>query len=210
MIRILMADDHPVVRKGLKQILLETGEFDVEDVASIPEVREALQRSTPQVLLLDINMPGGSGLEFIQEVRQLHPKLPVLILSVYPEEQVGVRALAAGANGYLNKESAPELIVEAVKKLRAGGRFITPGLAERMADWIQAPKESLDPHLQLSGRENTVFLMIALGKSNGEIATDLNLSPKTVSTYRTRIFEKMGMSSAAELARYAVERNLLH
>lgn len=209
MIRVLMADDHPVVRKGLRQILLETGEFAVEEVATFPELRAALQKICPHVLVLDVNMPGGNGLEFITEVRQIFPKLPILILSVYPESEAGVRAVAAGAQGYLNKQSAPELIGEAVRKVHGGGRFITPELADAVAAYIQEPKDSGDPHLGLSGREYTVFRMVASGKGTGEIARELNLSPKTVSTYRTRILEKMQMKSSAELTRYAVERNLL-
>ena len=206
--RVIIADDHPIVRKGLKQILTEAGDMSVDEAASIPELRERLLQSVPQVLVLDVNMPGGSGLEFLAEVRQHYPRLPVLILSVFGEAEVGIRAISGGARGFLNKQTAPDQIVDAVRKLRAGGRFITPELAEAVADHLEHPDRTSTPHLLLSEREHTVLRMIASGKTTGEIAELLGLSPKTVSTYRTRILEKMGMSSTAELVRYVVEHGL--
>lgn len=208
MIRVLIADDHPIVRKGLRLILTGEPDLEVAEASTIPEVREAIIRQPPDILVLDVNMPGGSGLDYIGEVLQTHPRLPVLVLSIHPEEQTGVRAILAGARGYLNKDTAPEKLVEAVRRLMAGGRFVSAALGEALADYISRPPADRPPHEALSEREYTVMRRIAAGEATGEIATSLNLSPKTVSTYRSRILEKMRMTSNAELTRYVVERGL--
>jgi two-component system, NarL family, invasion response regulator UvrY len=208
MIRVLMADDHPIVRRGLRQILSEHGEMAVDEVSTIPELRGYLGKNCPDVLVLDVNMPGGSGLEMIGEVRSLYPRLPILVLSVHPEEQAGVRAMLAGAQGYLNKDSAPESLVDAVTRLKAGGKFISAELGEALANYLQRPDDARLPHELLSEREFTVMKKLAVGQSTGDIAVELNLSPKTVSTYRTRILEKMGMASNADLTRYLIEHGL--
>lgn len=207
MIHILIADDHPIVRRGLKQILAEEG-LTVSEVGTIPELRAQLGRQCPDVLVLDVSMPGGSGLEMLGEIRKLYPKLPVLILSAHREDQVGVRALTAGARGYLAKDAAPEKLVDAVKRLHKGGRFISPELSEALAEYVQRPPEGRALHETLSARELTVLKMISAGVSTGQIAENLNLSPKSVSTYRARILEKMQMRSNAELVRYVVEHGL--
>jgi two-component system, NarL family, invasion response regulator UvrY len=207
MLRVLIADDHPIVRKGLRQLLEDDG-FAVEEAASVPATRGAVGQQIPDVLVLDVNMPGGSGLELVAEFTKSHPRLPVLVLSVHPEEQAGVRAMFAGARGYLSKETAPERLVEAVRKVAGGGRFISPELAEALADFVQRPAGDRPLHESLSSRELSVLKLIAAGKGPSEIGELLNLSPKTVSTYRSRILEKMALSSNAELTRYVVEHGL--
>lgn len=208
MIRVLMADDHPIVRRGLKQIMLEEGGLTVDEVGTIPELRSYLTKQCPDVLVLDVSMPGGSGLEMLGEIRKLYPKLPVLILSAHREDQIGVRALTAGARGYLGKDAAPEKLVDAVRRLYKGGRFISPELSDALADYVQRPADGRAIHELLSARELTVLKMISAGVSTGHIAENLNLSPKSVSTYRARILEKMRMKSNAELVRYVLEHGL--
>ncbi len=208
MIRILIADDHPLLRKGLRLVLTEESDFQVDEVGTIPAVREYLARRTPDVLVLDVNMPGGSGLEVLGEFTKLYPRMPILVLSVHSEEQAGVRAMLGGASGYMNKESAPEKLVEAIRKVRSGGRFVTPELAEALADYLQRPRSDQPLHETLSERELSVLKLIASGHSPSEIAKLLHLSPKTVSTYRSRILEKLKMHSTAELTRYVIENGL--
>jgi two-component system, NarL family, invasion response regulator UvrY len=207
MIRVLVADDHPVVRKGLCMILSEAEEIQVTAEASdAREVLDLLPRVPVDVLVLDIGMPGRSGLELLQNLRQSHPKLPVLILSQYPEEQIAVRAIRAGAAGYLNKESAPDQLVDALRRVHQGRKFLTPSLAELLAVTIEGGRA--EPHQLLSDREYQVLQMIASGKTVSDIAGELCLSVKTVSTYRTRILEKMNLRNNAELTRYALENKL--
>jgi two-component system, NarL family, invasion response regulator UvrY len=207
-IQVLIADDHPIVRRGLKQILSERNGVKVDEVDSFPALRHYLSRRIPDVLVLDINMPGGNGIEMLGELSRLYPQVPVLVLSVHPEEQAGVRAVASGAKGYLTKDAAPEKLAEAVRTLHRKGRYINPRLADAMAEYVRTPRSDLAPHHQLSARELTVLLLIASGRPTGAIAQQMNISPKTVSTYRTRIFEKMRIKSAAELTRYVIEHNL--
>lgn len=207
MIQVLIADDHPIVRKGLRQILEENG-MSVEETASVPATRDSVSKRAPDVVVLDVNMPGGSGLELVGEFHKAFPKLPVLVLSVHAEEQAGVRAMLAGARGYLNKDAAPERLVEAVRKVHAGGRFISPELGEALADYMQRPAGDRAPHEALSVRELAVLKLIAAGKGPSDIGDLLHLSPKTVSTYRSRILEKMGLASNADLTRYVVEHAL--
>ena len=203
-----MADDHPIVRKGLEMILSEQLDFAVHGVGTFPELRAELMHQPPDVLLLDVNMPGGSGLEMIGEAKKLYPNLPVLVLSIYSEDQFGVRAILAGASGYLTKESAPDQMVNAIKALKNGKRFISPELAEALADYVQRPDGKKERHDTLSERELSVLKMIASGMSTGDIAKSLNLSPKTVSTYRSRILEKMRLHSNADLTRYVIDNKL--
>ncbi len=208
MIRVLVADDHPVVRKGLCMILSEGDGIQVVAEANDgPEVLNLLGSVAVDVLVLDIGMPGRSGLEVLQELRQTYPKLPVLILSQYPEEQIAVRAIRSGAAGYLNKESAPDQLVDAVRRVNQGRKFLTANLAELLAVTIEGG--SSEPHQALSSREYQVFQMIATGRTVSDIAADLNLSVKTVSTYRTRILEKMNLKNNSELTRYAIQNKLV-
>lgn len=208
MTRVLIADDHPVVRKGLCLILSDAEGIEVVGEAdNAQQVIEALARQPVDVLVLDIGMPGRSGLELLQDLRLSHPALPVLILSQYPEEQIAVRAIRLGAAGYLNKESAPDQLVDAVRRIQQGRKFLTPSLAELLALSIESGGRK--PHEALSEREFQVLLMIASGKTVSDIAAELVLSVKTVSTYRARILEKMSLKNNAELTRYAILNGLV-
>jgi len=209
MIRVLIADDHVIVRKGLKQIVSETEDMTVAaEAGNGQEVLDAVRANEYDVVLLDISMPGVTGLEALKQLRTERPKLPVLILSIHPEEQYAIRVLKAGASGYLTKASAPDELVTAIRTLAAGRKYITPSIAERLAQTLMAPADGSLPHEALSDREHEVLCLIGRGKTVGEIAKELFLSPKTVSTYRTRLLEKMGMKNNAELMRYALEHGL--
>jgi DNA-binding NarL/FixJ family response regulator len=209
MVRILIADDHAIVRAGLKQILADIPDMMVAGEASNgQEVLDSLRTGEWDVMLLDISMPGKNGLEVLKLARQKTPRLPVLILSMYPEDQYAVRMLRAGASGYLTKESAPDQLVAAIRKVAQGGRYINPTLAEKLAAELDSSLEK-PLHAMLSDREFQIFRAIALGKTASEIATELSLSVKTVSTYRMRVMEKMHMSKNAEIIRYALKNQLL-
>jgi len=209
MLRILIADDHPVVRQGLRQIIAETSDMVVVDEASNGwEVLSKVRASSYDVVLLDISMPGRSGVDILKELKDERPGLPVLILSIHPEEQYALRALRAGASGYLTKESAPDELVAAIRKISMGGKYVSSSLAEILASELGTSDEEL-PHKTLSNREYQVMRMIALGKTVTEIAEELSLSVKTVSTYRSRILEKMRMKNNAEITYYAVKNRLV-
>jgi len=209
MIRILVADDHPVVRQGLKQIVAGTTDiFVVDEAATGQEVLDKVRSNYFDVVLLDITMPGASGLDILKQLRSERPELAILILSMHSEEQYAARVLRAGASGYLAKESAPDELVAAVRKISLGGRYVSPSLAEKLAsDLAVDTQEPL--HQTLSDREYETMRLIASGKTTAEIAEQLSLSPKTISTYRSRILEKMGMRSNTELTLYAVRNRLL-
>ena len=208
MIRVLLADDHTVVRRGLKQILAETEDIRTEgEVDSGADVLRAVRRKKYDIVLLDITLPDQNGLEVLGQLRAAHPNLPVLMLSVHPEEQYAVRALKTGAAGYLTKDSAPEEMVAAIRKVYRGGKYVSAALAERLAGLLGAQEGT--PHESLSEREFQVMLLLANGKSVSEIADRLALSPKTVSTYRARFMEKLGVKSIAELVRYVMEQGLI-
>jgi two-component system invasion response regulator UvrY len=210
MIRILVADDHAVVRQGVKQILADVNDMAVKDEAQNgSETLEKVLQNDYNVVLLDISMPGRSGLEVLKDIKNQRPKLAVLILSMHPEEQYAVRALRAGASGYLTKASAPQELIGAIRKVAGGGKYVTSSLAEKLADEIEIDTEKL-PFERLSNREHQVMLMLASGKSVSDIANELCLSVKTISTYRTRIMDKMGMKKNAELTLYAVHNKLIH
>ena len=205
--RILIADDHAVLREGLKQILAE--EFpnaEFRETGTTQETLDCLHAGERDVLLLDVFMPGRSGLEVLQHARDSQPSLPVLVLSSAPEEQLAVRVLRAGASGYLNKQTAPERLVEAVRRVMAGGRYLSSGIAERLADELS--RSGRLPHETLSDREFEVMHMIVAGKSLKEIAAELSLSVKTISTFHTRIWEKLGVKNDVELVHYALEHGL--
>jgi len=209
MIRILVADDHAVVREGIKTILAGQEGMVVEDEAgSGQEVLNKVTKKNYDVILLDISMPGKSGLEILEELKVMQPKLPVLILSMHPEEQYAVRMLRGGAAGYLTKASAPRELISAIQKVSKGGKYVTVSLAEKLAFELDAHAEK-PCHERLSNREYQVMLMLASGQSVSEVAEELCLSAKTITTYRTRILEKMGMSKNAELTLYAVRNNLI-
>lgn len=209
MIKILIADDHPVVRQGLKDIIKETPDMMVGDEASNgQETLEKVRKSDFDIVLLDISMPGRSGLDILKELKSEKPELSVLILSMHPEEQYAVRALKAGASGYLTKESAPDELIAAIRKASKGRKYITSSLAEKLAFYLEIENER-PLHEALSDREYEVMRMIASGKTITEIAGKLFLSVKTISTYRSRILEKMGMKSNAELTHYALKNRLV-
>lgn len=209
MIRMLIADDHAVVRSGLKQMLSEYVDFSVAgEAANGLEVLKKLREQPYDLLLTDMAMPGRSGIELIKLVKAEHPKLAILVLSMHKEEQYAVRALKAGARGYLTKESAPDQLVSAIRKVAGGGVFISASVAERLALDLNGNHEA-DPHTLLSDREFQIFRMIVSGASLGSIADELSLSVKTVSTHKARILQKMRMTSSAELIHYAIRHQLL-
>lgn len=208
MTRILLADDHAILRQGLKQILADEIAGAVFGEAGDATQTLALLRKQPwDVLVLDVNMPGRNGFEVLAEVSRDFPRLPVLVLSSIAEEQIGLRVIKAGAAGYLNKQTAPERLVEAVQTVLKGGRFITPALAGRLAGEFQRAGSG-PAHEALSARELEVFQLSAAGKSVKEIADELALSAKTISTFRSRVFKKLGLKNDVELARYAQEHGL--
>jgi len=195
MLKILIADDHAIVRQGLKQIVAETRDMVVAGEASNgQELFNKLKEDDYDVIVLDITMPGRSGMDVLRQLRSERPRLPVLILSVHSEEQYALRALRAGASGYLTKESAPDELVVAIRKVSLGGKYISSSLAEKLAFELEVGREQA-PHETLSDREYQVMCMIASGKTVTEIAQELYLSEKTISTYRTRILEKMNMKN---------------
>lgn len=209
MIRIIIADDHTVVRRGLKQILLE--EFSdalIEEVADAGDLLNKVMSAEWDLVISDLSMPGRSGLDALQQIKQTHPKLPVLILSVYSEDQYALRVLKAGASGYLNKDSAPEELTNAVHRVLLGKKYITSSIAEKLATTLDLDSQK-SAHEHLSNREFDVLKLIASGKSISEIADTLSLSITTVSTYRARIMTKMGMKTNADLTLYAIENKLL-
>jgi len=207
--RILIADDHPILRRGLKDILrrdLEGAVFGEAENAQ--QVLSEVQSQDWDLVILDVTMPGRSGLDVLRDLQALRPKLPVLVLSMHPEDQLGKRVLKAGASGYMNKESAPEELIKAVRKVLARGKYVSPALAERLAvDLHEVSGEPL--HETLSDREFEVLRLIGSGRTTSEIAEMLHLSTPTVSTYRTRILEKMKMTTTAELIKYAVRNRLV-
>ncbi len=208
MIKLLIADDHAVVRKGIKQILAETPDIVVADEAGNgDEIYAKLAKKNYDMLLLDISMPGKDGLEILKELKRQKPSLAVLMLSMFPEEQYAVRALKSGASGYLTKDSAPDELIAAIRKVNSGGKYVSAFLAEKLADRVGVKFETY-PHERLSDREFQVLCMIASGKTVKQIGEELSLSIKTVSTYRMRLLEKMEMKNNSELTRYALENKL--
>lgn len=209
MIKILIADDHAIVRRGLKQILTETADMVVAGEAhNGQELLEKMRSDQWDVIVLDISMPGRGGLDILKQLKSERPKLPVLMLTIHPEDQYAVRVLRAGASGYLTKESAPDHLVEAIRKVARGGKYISPHLAERLAFNLESISER-PLHEALSDREFQVLRLIASGKTVKEIGEELSLSVKTISTYRSRILEKMKMKNNAEMTHYAIQQKLV-
>lgn len=208
MIKVLIADDHAVVRNGLKQIIQDRAGLQVAgEACNGQEVLERIRSERWDVLVLDLSMPVRGGLEVLHDVKQICPNLPVLILSMYPENQYGIRALRAGAAGYMNKECALDELVAAIQKVVAGGKYVSPSLAERLAFELSGNLNK-EPHELLSDREYDVMCMIGAGKSPDQIARELSLSIKTISTYRARVLQKLNLNKNAELIRYVLEHNL--
>ncbi len=209
MIRVLIADDHAILRRGLKEILVR--ELDQVTCGEAEDAQKALteiQSHTWDLLILDISMPGRSGLDLLGDLRQTQPQLPILVLSMHAEDQYGKRVLKAGAAGYMNKESAPEELIKAIRKVLAGGRYVSPSLAEKLV--LTLHQDAGRPvHETLSSREFEILRMIASGKTVTQIAGELRLSATTVSTYRTRILGKMHLATTADLIRYALQTHLV-
>ncbi len=209
MIRVLVADDHPMVRIGLKRVLSDVRDIEVVgEVQSGDEAVAKLKADRCDIVLLDINMPGKSGVDTLRELRAINPHIKVLVLSMYPEEQYAAPLLKAGASGYLTKETAPEQLVTAIRTVAAGRRYVTPRFAEILAERIVGNGER-PPHESLSAREYQVFLQIARGESVSGIAGTLALSVKTISTYRTNILKKMGIEKNADMTMYALQHGLI-
>lgn len=208
--KIIIADDHALIRKGLKEILQQVkGLVLLDEADNGAELLSKISENEYDIVVLDISMPGKSGLDVLKDIRRMKPELPVLILSVYPEEQYAIRVLKAGASGYMTKDSAPDDLVNAIKKIVSGGKYISPSLAEILAAEVKSGGVIKQLHENLSDREFQVMKMLAAGKTIKEISEELFLSPKTVSTYRTRIYEKMKFSSKAELTGYAIKNELI-
>ncbi len=209
MMRVLIVDDHAILRRGLRALLSEVFEdAKFGEASNAEQALEQLEKKAWDVALLDITLPGKSGLDLLKELKAARPRLPVLVLSVHPEDQFAVRALKAGAAGYLTKESAPEELVEAIRKVLAGRRYVSPSLAEKLA--LSVGKDfTRTPHETLSDREYQVMCRIASGKTVTEVAGELSPSPKTISTYRVRILEKLGVKNSAEITQYAIRNGLV-
>ena len=208
-LRILIVDDHAILREGLKTILTQIGHHQVAGEASdAPEAMQVLRRDKVDLVLLDVSLPGRSGIDLLKQIKQEFPAIPVLVLSSHPEEQYALRVVRLGAAGYLTKESAPELLLTAISKVISDGRYITATLAVKLFDEV-GRGNSKAPHQKLSDREFEIFKLIARGDGLTEIAKHLHVSVKTVSTHRTRILEKTGLRTNADLTRYALEHGLI-
>lgn len=210
MVKILIVDDHAVVRQGVKQIL--DGRFDkatLGEAKNAQELLDLIRKAKWDVVILDIGLPGRSGLDVLGDIKKINPRLPVLVLSAYPEDQLATRVLKAGAAGYLSKESASEELVNALVKVLGGGRYVSASLAERLAVSLDETRHDL-PHESLSDREYQIMCMLASGKSTKEIAQELVLGVSTVSTYRARVFKKLHMTKRSELVQYALRQRLIY
>jgi two-component system invasion response regulator UvrY len=209
MIRIIIADDHPIVRAGMKQVISEASDLVVADEAGDGhKLLSKIRAEKFDVVILDITMPHMDGLDVLKQLKIEQPKLPVIVLSIHPEDQYALRVLKAGASGYVTKASAPDELINAIRKVFRGGKYISPSIAEKLAFQLDADFEEM-PHESLSDREYQVLCMLASGKTVTEIADELALSVKTVSTYRARILEKMDMKNNAELIHYAIQNKLV-
>ncbi|MDH3973012.1 MAG: response regulator transcription factor [Deltaproteobacteria bacterium] len=209
MIKMLIADDHPIFRRGLKELLYDSfDDVTVDEASNSSQALSCINSSDYQIVLLDIAMPGRSGLDIIKDIKKASPKVPVLMLSAYPEDQYAIRALKSGASAYLTKKSIADELIEAIKKVLHGGKYLTSSLAERLAFAIEENNEII-PHEKLSNREYQIMCMIASGKTVKAIADELRLSENTVSTYRIRTLEKMNLKNNAELTYYAVKHGLI-
>lgn len=209
MIRVAILDDHAVVRRGIREILSASPGMKVcGEAATAQELLDTIRKHVCDIVVLDITLPGRSGLEVLKEIKQEQPKLPVLVLTMHAEEQFGLRSFKAGAAGYLNKEAAPDELVKAIRKIIGGGRYLTPSLAEALATEVITPTDR-PLHERLSDREDEVFRLLASGQTVTEVGRTLSLSVKTVSTHRTRILKKLRLTTTAALIRYALQHRLV-
>jgi two-component system invasion response regulator UvrY len=209
MLKVLIADDHAIVRKGLRQLILE--EYPTAHIGEVGDVESLVVQVIKEpwdIVICDISMPGRSGLEALQQIKEIKPTLPVLIMSMHSEDQYAVRVFRAGASGYLSKDAVHQELIGAIRTIQNGRKFITPGIAEKLVGALDSDKKQ-EPHEQLSNREFDVLKMLAGGKSITEIADQLSLSATTVSTYRARIIEKTGLKNNADITRYALEKRLI-
>lgn len=209
MIRVLLADDHSIVRAGLRRLLEDAGDMEVMEAADGRQALKLARENPPDVAVMDISMPGLDGLEAIQRLKEQQPSLPILVLTMHEEEQYVVRCLAAGARGYLTKRGAPEQLVNAIRKVLSGGRFLSDEVAEALAVRVARGQERQSPLESLSNRELQVLRSLALGQTNREIAQAYNLSVKTVDTYRFRLLKKLGLRNNAELSLFAMQQGLI-
>jgi len=208
--RVLIVDDHAMFRRGLREILVdEFDDLEFSEATNAEEALDMLRVGEWDVVILDVSMPGRSGLDALKEIKKDRPTLPVLMLSFHPEEHFATRALKAGASGYMTKTSAPEELVSAINKILNGGKYVSPELAEQLAEDLERDAVGVLPHKRLSDREYEVLLDIARGETVSEIGDKLSLSVKTISTYRARILEKMNLRSNADLVRYAIRHGLV-
>jgi two-component system invasion response regulator UvrY len=209
MIHIIIADDHPVFREGLKKILNKEVDLEVSNEVETGEILlSALSEKDYDLIILDVGLPGRSGIDILSDIRKLNNKIPVLVYSMHPEERYALRAFKAGANAYLSKEENPEILLEAIHKISSGKKYITASIAEQMANTLDNSSDK-SPHEKLSTREFEVMLKISMGQSIKEIAEHLSISMNTVNTYRARVFEKMGFHNNIELAHYVIENKLI-
>ncbi len=207
--KVIIVDDHELIREGLKKVLIKNSDLEVVgEAGNSNELIGLLDQHDVDVVILDISMPGRSGLELIRDIKNLHPKVKTLVLSMHPEDRFAIRALKAGASGYLSKQSAAKELVNALRKIMSGGKYISPALAEQLALEIETPSDK-PLHEKLSNREFEIMIKISLGKSVSEIAGDLALSVNTVTSYRARVMQKMNMRSNADIIRYALKNQLV-
>ena len=210
MIRTLVADDHPILREGLKHILADCDDIVfAAEAADGFELLQMLEQQPFDVLLLDMQMPGKSGIELIKHIKTDYPRLPILVLSTHKEDMYAVRTIKSGASGYLCKDNAAQCLIQAIRKVASGGIYISPAVAEQLAMEYRPSKTDVLQHTLLSNREYQIFLLIVAGKSITEIATQINLSVKTVSTHKVRIKDKMGLANTSEFVRYAIDHGLI-
>jgi len=207
MIAVLIVDDHPIVRRGLRDILKEEPDLDVSETADARQALELIKRNSYDLVVLDLDLPGMNGLELLLEIKRHRPQLHVLVLSVYPEDQFAVRVLKAGASGFISKEAAPDELVKAVRKILSGGRHISERVADLLLDRFNSKPET-HLHEKLSDREFQILCLFGEGRTVKQIAEELSLSAPTVSTYRARILDKMDMKSTAEIVRYAIQNRI--
>ncbi|MFZ6052145.1 response regulator [Halocola ammonii] len=207
--KVVICDDHKIVREGLKQIISSFNEFDIiaDDIASGEALIGSLRKEVPDIVVLDISLPGRSGLEVLKQLKSMHPEIKVLVLSMYPEDQFAIRMLKAGANGYLHKDSAPEVLITALRTIRDGGEYLSPQITKLLYREMSNDHTDL-PHKTLSDREYEVLLYIGEGKTISEIAAQLSLNVKTISTYRTRILDKMNLDNNSDLVKYIMLHDL--
>ena len=210
-VRLIVVDDHAIVRRGIVQELTEHPDVEiVAEATDYASLRSELKKhGEPDVLVMDVGLPGKNGIDILKALREEHPRLKVLMVSMYPEDQYALRAFRAGAFGYLNKASAPEKLLDALTQVIAGRKYVTPEIAQALIENLNAPEDDTAPHEKLSDREFQTLKLIASGRRLADIADELALSPKTVSVYRARILEKMGMSNNAELTHYAIKHGLV-